>query len=211
MDRDSDRDRWFMSDLRGLFRLGPPPFLYGVGSWFGPGVDSPTPLLLVDQDEISVTPFDLGNLFPGGDSTGVSTESSSGSVAAPSRVAARVRVPLVVGRPREVSSLAREALRAWLGSAVVIPTAPPDPLVNVGSLLFDSSISETATVGVPVERTDAGGRTVGGFLTAGHATRLGSTILSGRKYRWDLRPRRAPRNRLAVSRRVGARYGRGRC
>lgn len=188
---DSDQGRSFIADLRGQFGQSWPSILYGIGSWFGPGVDGPSPLFLIDQNEITVIPFDLAPLATVEEPTQEFSEPGGVRVAVRPALLRRVRYRLVAGRPRLMSTEAREILGGWLGSAVVIPTVQPDPLVDPSSLTFDRVINQTGTVGVPVERTAGDGRSIDGFLMAGHAAGgLESTIVEGHRFRLDLRPRK---------------------
>jgi hypothetical protein len=156
------RDGWFTADLRAVFMQRMPPFLYGVGTWFGPGVDDPAPLLVVDEEEITVDPFPP-----------VSFESEPDEIAPPPE--------LVVGKTRNVSNRAGDALRAWLDSAVIIPCSKPEPLVAVGSVLLDPSVGHRGTVGVPVVRT-MDNSSIDGFLTAGHVVSgLGAQVVKSRR------------------------------
>lgn len=160
----------FTADLRTAFlrdQRGLPPFLYGIGSWFGPGVDEPTALFIVDEEEVTVEEtFGVGGY----------------------RLEQRYQLPgeggppLVVGRVGGASDRVRERLGDFLGSALVIPSGRPEPLAKVGSVLLDPATGSRGTVGVPVMRTLDDGSAVEGFLTAGHTVAgVGAPIVQSRR------------------------------
>jgi Trypsin-like peptidase domain len=161
----SEQDGAFVSDLRGLYLQSRPSFLYGVGTWFGPGVDRPRPLFVVDEHELTITPLAA---------TAEETSLLGG---------------LVVGTPESVSERAKSVLSGWLDSAVVIPSSPPQALARVGSVLLDAATNERGTVGVPVERTDGRGTVTRGILTAGHVVTAKGEVLNS----WPLLPYRGKR------------------
>jgi hypothetical protein len=138
-------------------RLPYPPFVFGIGIWFGPGVDAPTALLVLDEEDVQVKePLRLGQ-WPG--------------------------EPLIVGRVGDASDRLGKALAGFLGHALVIPCARPEPLAKAGSVLLDPVASTRGTLGVPVIRTSDAGDTIEGFLTAGHTvSKAGAQVVQSQRW-----------------------------
>ena len=167
---EDSRDAWFTDDLRAAFlrdQQGLPPFLYGIGSWFGPGVNEPTALFIVDEEEVAVEPFFVFDDYALKEQRPWHEEGGP---------------PLAVGRVRETSDRVQERLGGFLDSAMVIPCARPEPMAKVGSVLLDPASGGRGTVGVPVIRTIDDGSSVEGFLTAGHTVSgVGAQVLQSRR------------------------------
>ena len=208
---DDSPDRSFTANLREMFLGDPrglPPFLYGVGTWFGPEVKAPTALFIVDEEEVAVEDkfvvgsAGLGQRYP---NVGGSRLRRTYPRLMPRYLRPGEDGGLVVGRIADASDRVRERLGNFLGSALVITSGPPEALAKVGSVLFDPVTRGRGTVGAPVIRTDDDGRIVEGFLTAGHAVAgRGAQILQSRRM-WP--SRRAPLGRVFLHRDPVVPYG----
>lgn len=174
----TDGQSAFAAELREAFlrdNQGLPPFLFGVGIWFGPVGPSggnPAPLFVVDENEVLIEP--LVTVFAG------EFEEHE-----PERQ--RGRRPLVVGRVRDASERVLNALGGFRGVAVVIACERPEPMAQVGSVLLDPPTNGRATVGVPVIRDLGDGNSVEGFLTAGHAVSGVGTQVHESRRKWASR------------------------
>jgi len=165
-------DHSITADLRGVFfrgNQGLPPFLYGVGTWFGPGVDEPTALFILDEEEVTVDSPITADNFPY-------------ALGEPQQVAGGP--PLIVGRIGDASERVRERIGGFLDTALIIPSGRPEPLAKVGSVLLDPAAGGRGTIGVPVIRTLDDGSLIEGFLTAGHTVAgLGAQVVKSRSWR----------------------------
>lgn len=163
-------DEEFVNRLRETFlqdNQALPPFLYGIGSWFGPGVNEATPLFVIDENEVVIEPRVL---------FGAQTYEKQG----PEDQQTGPR--FAVGSVQDASRRVREELGDFLFSALVIPAERPEPMAQVGWVLLDPPTNGRATVGVPVIRDLDDGSSVEGFLTAGHSVSgVGTQVLKSRR------------------------------
>jgi hypothetical protein len=152
-----------IDDLRTAFLERPPPFVYGVGVWFGPGVERPRLLVIVDSQDVRVKPlpFSTGHSSPPFDEP---TERQ-----------------LVVGTVDEATARLRDAMGDWLSSSVVLPSDRPDPLLRLGSTLRDAGTGGRGTVGAALES-----RAGPAILTAGHVVSgLGAVMERRGPFPWQ--------------------------